>query len=54
MKSTKVCIVVKKEAISLSETGFNVTIISGAEEGCPTEETLWPIANTSAQHSLLD
>ncbi len=31
---------VKKEAISLSEAGFSVTIIAGAEEGCPTEE-IW-------------
>lgn len=30
---------VKKEAISLSEAGFNVIIIAEPEEGCPTEET---------------
>ncbi|MCK5064061.1 MAG: glycosyltransferase family 4 protein [Candidatus Fermentibacteraceae bacterium] len=49
MESTKVCMVVKnqlwndarvkKEAISLTEAGFNVTIIARTEEGCPTEET---------------
>lgn len=30
---------VKKEAISLSEAGFNVIIIAEPEEGCPIEET---------------
>ncbi len=49
MESTKVCMVVKnqlwndarvkKEAISLTEAGFNVTIVARTEEGCPTEET---------------
>ncbi len=49
MESTKVCMVVKnqlwndarvkKEAISLSEAGFNVIIIAEPEEGCPIEET---------------
>ncbi len=49
MESTKVCMVVKnqlwndarvkKEAISLTEAGFNVTIIAQSEEGCPSEET---------------
>ncbi len=49
MESIKVCMVVKnqlwndarvkKEAISLTEAGFNVTIIARTEEGCPPEET---------------
>lgn len=49
MESTKVCMMVKnqpwndarvkKEAISLSEAGFCVTIIAETEKGCPTEET---------------
>lgn len=49
MESTKVCMVVKnqlwndarvkKEAISLTEAGFNVTIIARTEEGCQYENS---------------
>ncbi|MCK4504763.1 MAG: glycosyltransferase family 4 protein [Candidatus Aegiribacteria sp.] len=68
MESIKVCMVVKnqlwndarvkKEAISLTEAGFNVTIIAETEEGCPTEETwkniriLRPLKDSTRRNAL--